>query len=136
MKLILAALAAILVSTPGFAQMQPGRWEMSSQMKMQGMQMPGQKWSHCLSAQDITAGKQHQMDDGQSKCQMSDMKSSGNNYSYKFACTSPEGKMSGQANGSSSATSFNTEIKMRMTPDEGMGEITQTMTGRRTGDCK
>jgi hypothetical protein len=116
--------------------MQAGRWEMSSAMKMQGMQMPGQKWTHCFTAQDLAEGKQHKMDDGQSKCAMSDLKTSGANYSYSFACNGPEGKMSGQAKGNSTPASFTTEIKMRMTPDQGMGELTQVMTGRRVGDCK
>ncbi len=138
MPRILAALVIVCLAPIAYAQqqMQPGRWEMSSAMKMQGMQMPGQKWNHCFTSQDIAEGKQHKMDDGQSKCTMSDMKTSGATYSYSFACNSKEGNMSGQARGSSTNTSFNTEIKMRMTPDQGMGEFTQVLTGRRVGDCK
>ena len=136
MKHLATALVLTLLSTLTQAQMQPGRWEMSSQMNMQGMQMPGHKSTQCLTAQDIAAGKQHQMDDGQSKCQVSDMKTSGASYSYNFDCASAEGKMSGQAKGNSAATTFTTEIKLRMTPDQGVGEITQIMNGRRTGDCK
>ncbi len=118
-------------------QMQPGRWEMSSAMKMQSMQMPGQKWTHCFTAQDIADGKQHKMDDGRSKCSVSDMKASGDSsYSYSFSCNSPDGSMAGQARGNSTSTSFNTEIRMRMKPDQGMGELTQLITGRRLGDCK
>ena len=116
--------------------MNPGRWEMTSAMKMQGMQMPGAKWSHCFTAQDLAEGKQHKMDDGDAKCSVSEMKASGSGYSYSFSCTSKEGKMTGKANGSSTASSFTTDIKLRMTPDPGMGEMSQTMTGRRTGDCK
>lgn len=103
---------------------------------MQGMQMPAQKWSQCLSAKDLAEGKQHAMSDPQSECQMSDFKTSGTSYSYSMACTSPEGKMNGQAKGNGTTNSFKTDIKVRMTPDHGMGDITQVMTGRRTGDCK
>jgi hypothetical protein len=136
-RILIAFVFASLASlSQAQQQMQPGRWEMSSAMKMQGMQMPGQKWNHCFTAQDIADGKQHRMEDGQSKCTMSDMKASGATYSYSFACTSKDGNMSGQAKGSGTNTSFNTEIKMRMTPDQGMGEFTQVMTGHRVGDCK
>jgi hypothetical protein len=129
--------AVFCASAGVFAQgMQPGMWEMTSEMKMPGMPMPVQKWSHCLSAQDMAAGKQHSMDDGRSKCQMSDMKVSGNNYSYGFTCASPDGKMTGKASGNSTNTSYKTNITLKMVPDLGMGEINQLVTGRRTGDCK
>lgn len=136
-KLILGV--AVFCCSMGLAAqqgMQAGMWEVTSEMKMPGMPMPVQKWSHCLSAQDLAAGKQHSMDDGRSKCQMSDMKVSGSGYSYGFSCTSPDGKMSGKASGSSTSTSYKTNITLKMVPDPGMGEINQLVTGRRTGDCK
>jgi hypothetical protein len=132
----IALVSLMIASTSVMAQMTPGRWEMSSAMKMQGMQMPGAKWSHCFTAKDLAEGKQHKMDDGDAKCAVTDLKTSGAGYSYGFSCTSKEGKMTGKASGTSSASSFTTDIKLRMTPDPGMGEMTQTMTGRRTGDCK
>lgn len=138
MHRILAALPLVYFAALAHAQqqMQPGRWEMTSTMQMQGMQMPPSKWSHCFTAQDLAEGKQHRMDDGNSKCTMSDLKTYGSSFTYNFDCASKEGRMSGQAKGSSTNTGFNTEIKMRMTPDHGMGEFTQVMTGRRLGDCK
>jgi hypothetical protein len=53
-----------------------------------------------------------------------------------MACTSPQGKMTGSAKGTTTTTSYATEMKMRMTPDEGMGEMTQSLKGRLLGDCK
>ena len=125
-----------LFSLPAMAQMQPGRWEMTSAMKMEGMQMPSAKWSHCFSAKDLADGKQHKMDDGDSKCSISDLKTTGTRFSYNFSCSSKEGSMVGKASGTSSANSFTTDIKLKMTPDQGMGEMSQTMTGKRIGDCK
>ena len=74
---------------------------MTSTMKMQGMQMPGQKWSHCFTATDLA-----------------------------------DGKMSGQAAGSSSQNGFKTELNLKMVPDPGVGEMSQVVTGQRTGTCK
>ncbi len=136
-RLILGAIA-FCFSAGIYAQqgMQAGIWEMTSEMKMPGMQMPVQKWSHCLSAKDMAEGKQHSMDDGRSTCQMSDLRIVGTGYSYAFVCTSPDGKMSGKASGTSTNTSYKTNIVLKMAPDPGVGEINQIVTGRRTGDCK
>lgn len=115
-------------------EMKPGLWEITTMMKMQGMQMPGGKFTHCYTAQDVSAGKQYGGPDG--KCKVSNLKSSGGQVSYDMACSSPEGKMTGSVKGNMSPTAYTFEQKIRMTPDQGMGEMHQTMNGRRIGDCK
>ena len=37
-------------------------WEITSVMKMQDMQMPGNKFKYCLTAQDVASGKQYSGD--------------------------------------------------------------------------
>jgi hypothetical protein len=138
----LSALAAtssvLLFHAAGTAaqELKPGLWEVTTSMKMQGMAMPGAKFKHCLTAKDIADGKQHSMSDKDSKCAVSNMKGSASNYSFDLTCTSPDGKLTGSAKGSASATSYATEMKMRMSPDQGMGDMIQTMNGRLLGDCK
>lgn len=135
--LFAASTVFLLGVAPVSAQeLKPGLWEITTSMKMQGMAMPGTKFKHCLTAKDIAEGKQHSMSDKDNKCAVSNMKTSAGNYSYDLACTSPQGKMSGSAKGTTSASSYTTEMKVRMTPDHGMGEMLQTMTGRLVGDCK
>ncbi len=64
MKRLLIALACTLSASLTFAQeMQPGLWELSTEMKMQGMKMPPQKFTHCYTPQDIASGKQYGMDE-------------------------------------------------------------------------
>lgn len=125
-------LAAALVQAQ---EMQPGLWEIVTSMKMQGMQMPGGKFSHCYTAKDIAAGKQYSGDEA-GKCAIANLKTAGGNVSYDITCKTEGGKLDGAVKGSVSATAYTFEQKLRMTPDQGMGEMHSTIKGRRLGDCK
>lgn len=132
----LATLALASLATLAHAQeMKPGLWEIATTMKMQGMQMPGGKFSHCYTAKDIAGGKQYSADPS-GKCTISNMKSGGGKISYDIACTMEGGKMNGSVKGTMSATEYAFDQKMRMTPDQGMGEMHSVIKGRRLGDCK
>ncbi len=136
MKRLLAAFAFISCASPAFAQeMSPGLWELTAEMKMQGMAMPPNKFTHCYSAKDIASGKQYGMDE-KSKCNISNMKNAGGNISYDMSCAADGTKMTGTVKGTMSATAFAFEQKLRMTPDQGMGEMHSFIKGRRLGDCK
>jgi hypothetical protein len=136
MKRLLAALAFISFAAPGFAQeMSPGLWELATEMKMQGMAMPPNKFTHCYTAKDIASGKQYGMDE-KSKCTINNMKNAGGNISYDMICAADGTKMTGTVKGTMSATAFAFEQKLRMTPDQGMGEMHSFIKGRRLGDCK
>jgi hypothetical protein len=116
-------------------EMKPGLWEIDTSMKMQDMQLPGARFTHCYTAKDIAAGKQYSADE-ESKCTITNMKTSGGHVSYDMACAIEGGKMAGSVKGTMSATSYNFDQKMRMTPDHGMGEMHSIIKGRRLGDCK
>lgn len=136
MKRLLVALASVGLASPALAQeMTPGLWELTTEMKMQGMAMPAHKFTLCYSAKDLAAGKQYGLDE-KSQCKISNMKQSGGNISYDMLCTADGGKMSGSVKGTMSATAFAFEQKLRMTPDQGMGEMHSFIKGRRLGDCK
>lgn len=136
MKRISAIAILGLCSTLAHAQeIKPGLWEIATAMKMQEMEMPGGKFTHCYTAQDVAAGKQYKSEDG--KCTISNMKAGGGNVSYDMICNvDGGGKMTGSVKGTMSPTAYTFEQKMRMTPDQGMGEMHSTIKGRRLGDCK
>lgn len=128
------ALVLVACVTCATAQeMKPGLWEITSVMKMQGMQMPGNKFKYCLTAQDVASGKQYS---GNQECVISNLKTAGSNVSYDMACSTDGGKMTGSVKGTMGPTAYTFDQKIRMMPDPGMGEMHQTMTGRRIGDCK
>jgi hypothetical protein len=136
MKRLLVAFAVISCASPAFAQeMTPGLWELAAEMKMQGMAMPPNKFTHCYTAKDISSGKQYGMDE-KSKCTISNMKNTGGNISYDMSCAADGSKMTGSVKGTMSATAFAFEQKLRMIPDQGMGEMQSFIKGRRLGDCK
>jgi len=136
MKRLLAAIALVSLASPLLAQeMSPGLWELTAEMKMQGMAMPPNKFTHCYTAKDIASGKQYGMDE-KSKCTISNMKNAGGNISYDMTCAADGTKMTGTVKGMMSATAFAFEQKLRMMPDQGMGEMQSFIKGRRLGDCK
>ncbi|MCX7898254.1 MAG: DUF3617 domain-containing protein [Rhodocyclaceae bacterium] len=113
-------------------EMKPGLWEITSQMKMQGFQMPANKFTHCYTAKDIEAGKHYRPESG-SDCKISNLKQSGKQISFDLTCKSGSETMTMSTQGTVSATSFQFEQKMRSAQ---MGEATVISQGRRISDCK
>jgi hypothetical protein len=135
MRTTLAALALVLSAALAHAQeMQPGLWEVVTTMRMQGAQMPGGRFTHCYTARDIAAGRQYAADKG--KCTVSNMKTGGGSVSYDMSCPMEGATMTGSVKGTLSANAYTFDQKMRMTPDQGMGEMHSIIKGRRLGDCK
>lgn len=132
---LLAPTLLFAFATAHAQEMQPGLWEITTSMQMQGMTLPGNKMTHCYTAQDVTAGKHYKGDDP-GKCTISNMKSSGGNVSYDMSCLIEGGKMTATVKGKVSPTAYELDQKMRMTPDQGMGEMHSIIKGRRLGDCK
>ncbi|MFN6961146.1 MAG: DUF3617 domain-containing protein [Rhodocyclaceae bacterium] len=136
MKRLSFALVCLMLARPTLAQeMSPGLWELTTTMKMQGMNMPAQKFTHCYTPQDLAAGKQYGIDE-KSNCTIRNMKNVGGNISYDMICEADGSKMSGTVKGTMSATTFSFEQKLRMTPDQGIGDMISLIKGRRLGDCK
>jgi len=136
MRLPLFAFALASFASFGHAQeMTPGLWEITTAMKMQGRDMPGGKFTQCYTAKDIAEGKQFGMTE-KSKCTIANMKNAGGNISYDMSCSADGSKMTGSLKGTMTPSSFVFEQKLRMTPDQGMGEMHSFINGRRTGDCK
>lgn len=138
MKPLRSAATLLTLLFAGLAQaqdMQPGLWEVTTSMKMQGMELPGAKFTHCYTAKDIASGKQYAPDEA-SKCTIANMKVAGGKISYDMNCIVEGGKMSASVKGTISPTAYTLDQRMRMTPDQGMGEMHSTLKGRRLGDCK
>jgi hypothetical protein len=126
---------ALTIGAARAEEMQPGLWEITTEMKMAGMAMPAQKFTHCYTPQDLAAGKQYGMDE-KSRCTIRNLKNVGGNISYEMSCEADGSKMTGSVKGVMSATAFSFEQRMRMTPDAGMGDMLSIIKGRRIGDCK
>lgn len=64
-------------------------------MQMKGMTIPAQTSRQYPTAKDITDRTQFNPSSGDAKCSTSNFKQSGTQVSFDFACTTPEGKMTG-----------------------------------------
>jgi hypothetical protein len=131
-----AVAAALTLPLAAAAQMTPGMYEYTIKISIPGGpgNMPPQTSQRCLGAKDLEGNKAYQMPQGPgSDCQVKDLKESGGKFSYTMACTKPQ-KLDGNVQGSMTPTSMNMDMTMTM---EGMpGPMTQSITAKRTGDCK
>lgn len=106
-----------------------GTWEVTSQVKMQGMTMPPMTFSQCITKADaIPQGNAP----GQDGCKVTDVKTVGSTVSWKVTCSGQGGEMKGKGKISYHGDQFEGEITA-----ETMGMVMVTeMSGRRTGPCK
>ena len=106
-----------------------GTWEVTSQVKMQGMTMPPMTFSQCITESDaVPQGNVS----GQESCKVSDVKTVGNTVTWTLTCSGQGGNMQGKGKITYNGTSFEGEVT---TETMGMVMVTQ-MTGRRTGPCQ
>lgn len=133
-KLFLITLVSVM--TVSFAlvwaglQMNPGKWEITTQTEMAGM--PSQSITHvqCLTADDLVPMSQ----DATQECQVTDIVYSGNTVSWKITCGGQGGGMKGTGSVTYNGNSMNGVMNMTITGGGNM-KIKNTMIGRRLGEC-
>ena len=133
-KLLLAAASALLLcplaATAATAHMNPGKWEVTSEMDMPGMpmKMPTHTFTHCVSKEQADKPEPPR-GPRENDCKVSDYAIEGNVVTYKMTCeksnTTVVGKMT------FGLDSYEVVNHMKM----GEREMTQKMTGKRIGDC-
>lgn len=109
--------------------MQDGMWEITSQVKMQGMTIPPMTFSQCIT-KDNAVPKTNSP--GQDDCTVSDMKTIGSTVSWSVVCGEQAGNMKGKGKITYHGDRFEGEIT---TEQMGMVMVTE-MSGRRTGSCQ
>ncbi len=106
-----------------------GTWEVTSQVKIQGMTMPPMTFSQCITTSDLIPRGDAP---GHESCKMSDVKTVGNTVSWALTCSGEGGEMQSKGQITYSGSSFEGEVTTKTT---GMVMVTQ-MTGKRTGPCQ
>ncbi len=138
MKRVVAAVVVGLVATGVlvYAQnpMRAGRWEVSMQMQMVGMQMPEMKSAQCVTEDDLrrnpASGLPNAAQDTPDNCKISDYKVAGNRVTWKMACTGREA-MTGDGDLSFVGDAYAGTINVKT----GATSMAVKMTGKRLGDC-
>lgn len=120
-------------------QLQPGEWEITVKMEMEGsgMQMPPMTHKKCVTPEDAgkpgelfrSRGPNAHADD----CPMKDMKQEGNKFTWTVDCGA-KGKGSGTV--TFEPGKYDGTAHMEMVDRSGaLRKMNMTMSGRRVGDC-
>ncbi|HWR58707.1 MAG TPA: DUF3617 family protein, partial [Thermodesulfovibrionales bacterium] len=115
--------------------MHEGMWEMTMKMEMPGMpfEVPPTKFSQCMTKKDAVPHKKDKDED----CKTISTKIEGNTVYWKAQCRTKEGTFDSEGKITYAGSSFNGVMKMIMNDaSSGKMEVTNHMSGRRTGDCK
>jgi len=133
--LALAAMPALAGDNP----MKPGMWEITTQTEMPGMpyKMPPMTFKHCITPAMLARnnGLDEQKSPPGTHCERSKMNISGNQAEWSLSCT---GKTNMSGHGTvtwDSANSYHGETHLTMDMGGHTSNVTQTMQGRRIGEC-
>ena len=135
MKLF-TTLAVCLLAFSAFAAdapknpMKPGKWEVTTQMDMPGMQMPARTFTKCVTKEEaenaensVPRGRQD------AACKLSDVKVEGNTISWKMNCA--ERQMTGEGKATYEGDTYTGQMHVKSADHE----MTINYTGKRLGDC-
>jgi len=143
MKTMLLPVLLALTAMPALAgqsPMKPGMWEITTRMDMPGMpyKMPPMTLKHCVTPEMLAKdhGLGEQKSPPGSHCERTRMNISGNHAEWAVSCT---GQTSVTGNGTvtwDSADSYHGESHLTMQMNGHTTNMTQTMQGKRLGDCR
>jgi len=124
----------ITLAAPG--KMQPGSWEITTQLEMPGMPlaMPSHSVKHCYTREDVESGTRTAPRSDDANCKIKNYRVKGNTASWDVACTGKEG-FTGSAVATMSSTSYSGQMKMNMQHNGQPMQMTHRWTGKRVGDC-
>lgn len=132
--------AAAALTLPAFAAsgpMKAGKWQMTSETHMEGMdmKMPPMTFEHCVTPEEAAKSSTQPPKGKNESCKITDYKLEGNSATWKFACEKPA--MSGEGKITYAADSFEEQMNMEMkNPRSGEAmKVSQKMIGKRIGDC-
>jgi hypothetical protein len=125
----LLAITAALLTSPLYAA--PGElWEVVSKTEMPGMVMPDSTMTVCQQKGAAKDPKQLIQQEG---CEITDLKTSGNKTTWKMACDSDEGKMSGTGEITNQADSYQGTAKLSGISQGQAVSMTASYRGKRLG---
>ena len=133
-KLFLITLIGFITVSIGIVwagpQVNPGKWEFTTQTEMAGM--PSQSINHvqCITADDMVPMSQ----DANQECQVTDIVYLGNTISWSISCGGQGGGMEGTGSVTYNGNSMDGVMHMTITGERNI-QVKNIMTGRRLGEC-
>ncbi|MCJ7819850.1 MAG: DUF3617 domain-containing protein [Bacteroidales bacterium] len=111
--------------------MNPGKWEITTQTEMTGMPMslPPVTHTQCITGDELIPQSQ----EANNECQVTDIKVSGDTVSWKIVCSGQNGRMEGTGKITYSGDSMDGTMDMVI---QGAGmQVKNKLSGKRIGDC-
>ena len=137
-RLRLLALAAALASpaAPALAAMQPGLWELSMTVTVDGKPQTVPAARECVSQKDIDDGeKVLPRPDGE--CKLSNVRRTPDRATYDLACTKDELITRGRAEIAFAAESYEGKVNVTVLDRNNLGvPIAMTLAARRVSSCE
>lgn len=130
---LLIALAVFALPASANPPFQPGEWETTIQMQMQGgMHMPAFKTRQCVTAKDLVPKTEQP---GQ-ECRVLNQKTEGSTVSWEAQCSGKNGSVHGRGNVVYAKDSYHGTMNMVMNVQGRSMTMNYTLSGRRLGECK
>ncbi len=111
--------------------MNPGKWEITTQTEMEGMpmSMPAVTHTQCIKGDELVP----QSREANKECVVSDMEINGDTVSWKIVCSGANGGMEGTGKVTYSGDTM--EGTMDMVIQGGGMHVINKISGKRIGDC-
>ncbi len=133
------AVAALAVpALAADAPMKAGKWQMTSEMKMEGMdmKMPPMTFEHCVTPEEAEKTATTAPHKGKNDtCKTTDYKIDGKVATWKLACEKPEATGEGKITYESDSFAEEMHLVMKNPSSGETMKVDQKLTGKRSGDC-
>jgi len=131
MMVLLFSITLCLGTAFAGPNLNPGKWEITTQTEMAGMPMsiPPVTHTQCLKGKDLIPQSQ----EAGKECQVTDIKTSGDTVSWKIVCSGQNGRMEGTGEVTYSGDRMEGVMNMVI---QGAGmQVKNKISGQRIGDC-
>lgn len=132
-RLVLLAFVCLLVlpaaAVAGGPDMEPGLWEITTESRMQGMNIPASTMTQCLTEDDMVPRNTQPGQD----CEITDLTTSGDTVRWTMRCSGQGEEVESTGQIRYHGTSFEGNITTTI-GSTGM-TVESTLTGKRLGDC-
>jgi len=127
-------LTILLMAGTAFAgpNINPGLWEFTTETQMQGggaMQVPAETHTQCITQDDLVPMSQN----ASQECQITNVVTNGDTISWDIVCGGQGGQMEGSGEVTYHGNTMNGSMVMAISGTN--MQITNTITGRRIGNC-
>ncbi len=124
----LLALPMMAADTP--SPIKAGKWEMTVQADMPGMQMPPRTFTKCITKEEAAKAENAVPEmQKETNCKLTDVKVDGKTISWKINCEAQQ--MTGEGKITYEGDTYAGEMHMKM-PQQ---EMSMKYSGKRVGDC-